>query len=348
MQSFDTIKIEIPNESVVGVNWHNFMETNRIDMDSGASELFRKAKNSTLPVGVSSITWKENGDFMAEFSAKVLKDNYLQGINLNTFGESLHSMNQVLKIDENRLLDGGGRVLKCDATNNISLESLGCKHDKVYNSLLSSGMNPLFLPISYNSKRKAGIEFRGTQQEKNRLIAYSKHLDLLKGANKEFMASLVNPSKMIQDSSNQVRIESNHTSFKAIRSRFKVEENTILKVLNSDALVNHDFLYKVLYGKGSIQSELFDEWNSFDGSFNEFIMLKGTENIIQLLGTNDIAVRNFFKQGFQDRETFNYHFHRKKHSIKQVLNNIKAKKYGVQVSEANDICSRLLSILKAA
>jgi NADH dehydrogenase/NADH:ubiquinone oxidoreductase subunit G len=196
----------------------------------------------------------------------------------------------------------------------------------------------------YHTRKKLGVEFHGRQIEKNRIIAYAKHLDLLKPENKKFIATLSNPSKMLKDAQSIIRIETNHTTFRSIRNRLKVKENTLKQVLESTQPVNYDFLVKVLMGRSGQQMQIFDELKAFDGSFDEFIMLKGIETIIQSFDANDEMVKHFFKCGFQ--HNFNYHYYKKKNSIKQLLAKAKANKHQTTMESSNAISSKVLSALK--
>jgi hypothetical protein len=346
MLNLDTIKIEVPQSAVKSTNWLSFSETQRADMANGNTEIMRQAKSAALPVGVSNISWKEGTSYQITVSAKTLRDKYLTGININTLPIALKSLKPVIDIDIERLWDLNPKVYKCDTTDNLLLEAIGHTQKQICQALLAGRSNERYLPVYYATPKKLGVEFRGTQLEKNRIIIYSKNLDLLKSQNKEFMKSLNNPAKMVQDAERIIRFETNHTTFRSMKQRFFIPENSLRQVLESKQPVNHDFLVKVLKGRGTMQMELFDEWQSFDGSFDDFVMLKGIESIIDSFKHDDIAVKEFFKEGFG--ATFKYHFYKKKNSIKQVLAKIKAKNQGYKVSKSNGICNLVLKeLLKA-
>lgn len=347
MQAFDTLKIQVPVETVRSVNWQAFTETVQTNNATGAEERFSKANHSALPVGVSAITYKDGSDFQLTISAKTLKDNYLQGITLNTIEQALSAAAPVMQIDANGLLQTGAKVYRCDSTNNISRAELNhATQLQVCQALLAGKANDRFVPKWYYSKSKLGVEFAGTQQERNRLIAYAKNLDLLKMENKTFMKSLKNPALMMADAEKMIRFEVNHTAFASMRQRFQVADNTLLDLLQSNAPVNHNFLAKVLNVARTKQINLFDEFEQFKGAGIEFIMLKGIETIITDLDCNEVAIKQFFKQVFG--EQYKYHFYKKKNSIKELMTKLKAKQHGSTQQQVGTLCNLCLDALLKA
>lgn len=344
MVRIDTLKMDIPTNLVNRVKWDAFIHTDASDMGTGQAQTYRKAKSRSLPAGISSISWQDGGQFQVTFSAKTLKDNYLDGININTFPQALASFSPIMDIDINRVWDSNPKIYLLDTTDNVPLDMIGETHLDICNALLASRTNLFFEPKIYNTRKKLGVEFHGRQLEKNRLIAYAKHLDLLKPTNKKFIATLSNASRMFKDAENIIRIETNHTTFRSIRNRLKVNTNNLQEVLKSSQPVNYDFLVKVLMGKSGNQMQLFDELKAFDGSFDEFVMLKGIETIINSFDANDVMVKQFFKCGFQ--HNFNYHYYKKKNSIKQLLAKAKANKYQTTTESCNTISSKVLTALK--
>ena len=146
MVRFDTFKMDIPTHLVSGVKWDAFINTDASDMGTGQAQTYRKAKSSSLPVGISSIQWLDGGQFQVTFSAKTLKDNYLNGININTFPQALASFDPIMDIDINGVWDANPKVYRLDTTDNVPLEMVGESHFDICQGLLASRMNPLFEP----------------------------------------------------------------------------------------------------------------------------------------------------------------------------------------------------------
>jgi hypothetical protein len=346
MQAFDTIKFQLSPVAIRGLNQAAFDETIRTDGLTGQTEQYWQGRSSALPVGVSSIKYRVGDDFQITISAKTLKDNYLQGISLNTWEQAITAIAPVLDIDPE--LSMQGKVYLCDSTNNILKSSLeGASTYEVCQALLAGRANLRFNPKFYHSKKKLGVEFHGTQQEKNRIICYDKQLDLLKPENKLFMKALKGGgSPMLMAADKVVRFETNHTAFRSMRQRFGVAENTIHQLLHSTKPVNHDFLCKVLNMTEGAQSQLFEQVKDYQGRGLDFIYLKGIENIILELNCNDVQVKEFFKLLLGDN--FKYQYYRRNNNIRQILARLKATETGAEQVQVKGLCGLVLDALKVA
>ena len=346
MQQLDTLKISIPAGAVKSVNRDVWVETMQTDCATGSTITQMKAKSQMLPVGVSSITFQEGGDYQLTYSAKVLNDDYLQGITLNNWNRGLESIKPVMEVDSYQVFQDSV-VYRCDSTNNIQLDHIGFKPSMVYPALLAGRANQRFKDIYYYTNKKQGVEFRGVQQEKNRMIVYAKHLDLLKPDNKEFMKLVRNPSRLIASAEKQLRFEVNHTTFRSIKNRFDVQQNRLQDVLKSSQPVNHDFLKKILNVTDIKQTTLFDKYENFEGAGTDFLMMKGIQSIIESLDYSDVQVRAFFQHIFPNENTFKEYWYGKKAktSIKKILESLQQKKFGVSGETVDSICNRILQQL---
>jgi hypothetical protein len=345
MIKFDTIKLQVPPHVVTRYNGDAFMETIRTDKATGHAEIFEQAKNQALPPGVSSVKYKEGEGYQITMSAKTLGQDYLQGISINNWQRSFETLAPILEIDTHELWQANPKILSCDATDNISIENIGT-HAEICEAMLSAITNKRFLPIYYNTRKNIAFEFRGTQQEKNRIIGYAKHLDLLKPANKNFMKSLPNSNAMYEEASKMIRFETNHTTFKAMRQRFNADQNNLQNMLQSKAPVNHNFLLKVIKG-GYEQGSIFEELKNYEGDFKKFIMIKGIENIIQTLNYEQASIIAFFKRGYENRERFNKAYYKSKYPIKKMIEELRSKNE-FQQAKPNTIVTKCLDALLQA
>ena len=352
MQEFDTLKVSIPFEAVKSERGDIWSISQTTNTGTGETLETKKARSETLPIGVSNLSSAKGGsrgEMQLTFSAKVLGQDYLQGLNINNWDRVFKELAPIIDIDKNIVFDNS-QVFTCDTTNNLLIEDIGYKHNKIYSALLSGRSNFRFLPVSYNSKRKQGIEFRGVQGEKNRMIVYSKHLDLLKKDNKDFLRSL-NSARLIQEAEKQIRFEVNHTTLRSIRNRLKIEDNKLSSVLQSKAPVNHNFLKKVMSITDLKQTTLFGEWETFSeqgGEGRDFVIYKGIQSIIKDLDCSDTLVKNMFQNIFNNEEVFKYHWHKKKNSIKQILEYERTKKYGIESKTSDLIINKVLETLLKA
>ena len=348
MQQFDSLKISVPADAIRSAKSDIWLKNSKLDSGTGLITETEQVKSAALPIGISTFSSARGGDYQLTFSAKALGQDYLRGITLNNWEAVLDRLKPVVDIDKGHLFEKA-QVFTCDTTNNLQLSDIGYKHSKIYAALLSGRSNIRFQAESFSSKKAQGIIFRGTQQEKNRFIGYSKHLDLLKPENKEFLKS-VDAAKMIQEAEKQIRFEVNHTAFKSIRGRLKIPDNSFKAALESTAPVNHNFLKKVMQVSDIKQTTLFGEWEELQSqglSGQEFLMIKGVQSIIQELDYCDTAIKNLFQNMFNE-EVFKYHWYKRKNNFKNILESQKAKQFGIATQEADLICNRVLeNLLKA-
>ena len=342
MQQFDTIKLNVDSSCIKTINTDLFKWT----LAQGNDSKLYTSRIENLPIGVSSIKWLEGADMQLTFSAKILKDDYLTGLNVQNWNRCFEALSNIALFDENKVYDTA-TILSCDSTNNILIDSIGESQNNIYTSLLASRGNDKFLPQSYKSKYENGIEFRGMHRtEKNRMIVYSKSMDLLKASNRKFIASLQNPCKLIALSGTQIRFETNHTTFNSLRKRFDVQNNSLKELLNSTAPVNHNFLKKIMAVGDVKQTKLFDEFLNYENT-NDFLTYKGIETIIKELNYNDVSIKNFFKN-IMSEDTFKYWYYRKSNSIKKVLETMQTNKHKIDKYKSNEIANKVLDELKKA
>ena len=348
MQQFDTLTLAIPKKAIKGVNKAKFVYKPQTDCSSGATTELYQLKASECPTGISKLSWVPDADILLTYSAKVLKDDYLTGINKDNWYRGIEVISDIAEIDTD-IVYNSALIHRADSTNNLLLSEIGADSKSIYTSLLASKGNIRFKDVVYNSKNKEGIEFRGMQQEKNRMIVYRKHLDLLKSANKEFLKSLNNATNVYELAQKQIRFEVNHTSFKSLRSRFNVETNSLKNLLNSSAPVNHNFLQKIINTKDIKQTNLFDEFLLFK-DYKSFIEFKGLQTIIRELNYNDSTIKNFLQSIIGNNETFKslWYGKRRKYSIKELVNNLQSENYKTIPMNSDSITNKILAeLLKA-
>lgn len=354
MQQFDTLKIAIPQKLIKSFNKDSFVRTEQFSGNSIEPTVKMQLQASNCPVGVSNILW-HNGhdDLHLTCSAKVLKNDYLNGITKENWYRVFEPLNGIIDFDLTRVYDDA-KVLKCDSTNNILLNDIGSTSQKeICAALFAAGSNMYFTKHNHTrGNNKLGIEFRGNQiVNKNRLIIYAKHLDLLKSANKAFLKTLNgNECKMMELAKKQLRFEVNHTDFKSMRQRFNVPENSFKLLLESTEPVNHNFLKKVTSTKDFKQTTLFDEAIKYKDFFL-FLQYTGIKTIVRELNYDDAVIRNFFKEFLSDTQ-FKYHWHGKqtknKLGFKNIVQNLKAEQYKISIPDSDSITNRVLTALKMA
>jgi hypothetical protein len=234
-------------------------------------------------------------------SAKLLNNQYLDGINTNTYAQWIDSINGLglIDIDKYKTFEQG-IFQKIDTTNNIDLSSL-YNLDNQWNEVLGylevAKLNERFSIDDYYSKHNQGIAYRGNQKEKNRLIMYRKYLDLLKSDNKGFLNSINRPVEFLNSTKNILRVESNHTTFKAIRTRLNINSNTIQDVLTNGVNPNPKMLDKITQPHRENQLLMvFNEYSPDNYNLDEVIKLEGIKNIIRNANYCEKTLKQFVKR----------------------------------------------------
>jgi len=227
------------------------------------------------------------------------------------------------------------------------LESLGGSKRDIVSSLLATHKNDRFIPVMYNSKTKFGVEFRGTQKEKNRLICYDKLLDLNKPQNRDFIRSLSEPKQIYNQAQSTIRIESNIGQLGAARDRLSIPDNKLISILNSKEPVNHNFLKKIMNHKRDKQLDIFEEYKRLNLSPNNYVYLRGIQTIIAECDYNHTKIKQFFKFIYGDR--FSYYFYKASTPIKKLIQDAQISQSKVEQGLILSITDKLLEeLLKVA
>jgi hypothetical protein len=346
MIRLDTFSLLVPEEAVRGeVSGIWYMESTHRDPETGEINVVRQAKSSHLPIGVSQLKHKEGGDYILTLSAKTLRDNYLDGINLNTWDKAIQGVDEILDIDTQRLWDLNPKILRLDTTDNINIEQIGHSKADICRSLYASKMNDRFVTKWYQSKRKLGVEFAGTQQEKNRLICYDKKLDLLKSTNKDFLKSLSSPIKVFNEAEKTLRFETNHTAFRSIKERFKISQNNLQEVLQSTTPVNHNFLKKVI--GSDYQITLFEEIKNYKDNPYLFFTMKGVENVYKELDYDAGQMKRLVRELYGEKNYKNV-WHRGRQPIKNLIMQIQMGSADNSEKVTESICRDIMEALRLA
>jgi hypothetical protein len=346
MIRLDTLSLLIPPEAVkreVSKVW--YVENQQTDSETGDINVVRQAKSSHLPIGVSQLKHKEGGDYILTLSAKTLRDSYLDGINLNTWDKALSGVDEILDIDMQRLWDLNPKICRLDTTDNINIEQIGHSKRDICLSLYQNKMNGRFVSKWYESSKKLGLEFAGTQKEKNRIICYDKTLDLSKASNREFIKSLVNPLAMYNQAQKTLRFETNHTTKRSIIDRFKVSQNNLQEILQSTIPVNHNFLKKVM--GSDYQISLFEEIKNYKGNPHSFLQRKGWESIIKELNYDAGQVKRFIKELYGENN-YKYHWHSGRQPIKKLVMELQMEMKDKAGMVTESICKDIMEALRIA
>jgi hypothetical protein len=361
MIRLDTLKVEIPQEAILGLDEGKTYKTTQVDCQDGSIINFQQFKADALPIGVSSLKTKEGGSWHLTLSAKVLLDDYLDGIHINSLERALAHLSPCLEVDLDALWDANPKVHRFDTTNNIPLASLDApNHKAVMDALAISTSNSFFDAKTYGGARQCGIVIQGRQEAQNRLIAYAKHLDLARPKSQLFLDACINPNKMRMAASKQVRIEVNHSNHKTIKQRLDIANIGLREVLTSTSLVNYDYLLKVTNGGrqlalfNDIQQAIQEQGQSFDGY--RYLISQGMAAIVNQANGNIKDIQRAIQLLFGDR--WRYHWYGRKDArggmrsglkylAQQEVDKINQSNL-VSIQPSNKIVSNLLEALRLA
>jgi hypothetical protein len=127
------------------------------------------------------------------------------------------------------------------------------------------------------------------------LIFYAKHLELNRGANREFFKCCKNPMDVLNQSTNLLRVESNNTSHKDIKERFGIKSLRVRDVLNATKKPTMVMLDKItMPGKANQLNMLFEE-HPEGTPIDKIAMIYGFENIIRNANYHIPTIREFVK-----------------------------------------------------
>jgi hypothetical protein len=299
----DSNTIQVPCDAVNFIDYSNpYLIHNRPTKNGEVIKDAYIVSSKDLPVGVSGLTIDNiRQQISINTSAKLLNNQYLDGINTNTYAQWIDSINGLglIDIDKYKTFEQG-IFQKIDTTNNIDLSSL-YNLDNQWNEVLGylevAKLNERFSIDDYYSKHNQGIAYRGNQKEKNRLIMYRKYLDLLKSDNKGFLNSINRPVEFLNSTKNILRVESNHTTFKAIRTRLNINSNTIQDVLTNGVNPNPKMLDKITQPHRENQLLMvFNEYSPDNYNLDEVIKLEGIKNIIRNANYCEKTLKQFVKR----------------------------------------------------
>lgn len=305
----DTSTIQIPFEALNGINYESPLLVR--DTRQSNEGVLVKDIHSTYwgkyekPVGVSGITINNQSNLVKiQTSAKVLTDQYLEGLTLNTYSQFIDRINAlgIVNIDPQRAFSEG-QFLSLDTTNNVDMASV-CNMDKHWKEVLSyldiAKLNDRFSTTTYSTKSNQGIVYKGNQQEKNRLIMYRKFTELnskqdkKKQYNADFFKALSNPVQYLESTRHILRVESNHTTFNAIRTRLQVPSNKVSDVLTYGQNPNPLMLDKITQPHRQNQLLMvFNEYNPEEHSIQDIVELEGIKNIIRMANYQESTLKAF-------------------------------------------------------
>jgi hypothetical protein len=290
MIRLDSVKMKVPIEAISSMN-NSYCDYKPSYEGADNSILISEVLKSKrgIDIGIKNIeVYERQGHVILECSAKMLKENYIEGINKNTIYELLDntSATGAIKIDNNRFVDGA-IVLSCDNTDNIKIEV-----PDIYGKLAKIPLPNKYDITRYNTVKNEGIVFKGKQKSfKERQIVYNKLIELTNASANKMFRQLY--PKALDKFRGIMRVEGNFTSAEIIRHYYKTPDQRLINILNSSSKVNYELFNKITKTATPAAMKLFSEYEGM--KWNEIVKMEGYKGIITQLDFDWSVIEQFVR-----------------------------------------------------
>ena len=173
-----------------------------------------------------------HSESVIEFTGKILLDRYPELINRDNIRYCIEQINRlgICEIDTERLIQTA-KVAKCDVTKDVT--SIEIKE------IISQTKQDLSNYDKWEvEKYPNGICLRNkvtTDRYKKRVCIYDKGKELKQQTNSSFLQSLQRPQTLLDYFQDKVRFELNIGTMVQVKRLLKIDDNSLIEVLNSTA-----------------------------------------------------------------------------------------------------------------
>lgn len=258
---------------------------------NGANELLKQKRvlsSDYKVIGLKNIEVTTN-NLIIELSAKILKENYYEGINKNTVSQMVDNINgcKSIKLNTNKFIDSA-KVLRCDVTDNLKVKN----NVNDYLSLLNTyKVNSDYLVSFYNRKAGSSIVFdRNVKSYKERLTLYDKEKEIYR--DRELIKLF--DQEALNRFNNVLRCEQNIVSFSKIREKLHINSIDLKDVLNSKELVNYNTFTNIT--KENKALTLFNSYKDKDLKY--IIRLYGMRFIIKAFEYDFSLIKQLIREHY--------------------------------------------------
>lgn len=247
MNTFDKIKLISRLEYAEIIDTSKFTEVTK----DGNLLYYKYTQNKPFNLNIK-IDYKQS-QLVLEFTGKVLLERYRELINIETIAYCLENINKlnIIKLDTSQIIIDS-QVCLCDATKDIiidtdikdmiaQIKTMISSYDKWKYKLYSGGID-----ISNCAK---------TKRHKKRVIIYDKYKEMKMAINREFLKTISNREEMLNSFKNVKRFELNINTMEQVKTLLKIEDNSLLSVLNSTANPISIIIDKILIEKSLISNK---------------------------------------------------------------------------------------------
>lgn len=294
MVRLDSVKIIAPIDCITEANINLFRQQKTekgAKRDLILDKAVAKGGDDYQKVGLNQVTIDHlKGELQIDVSAKILKDQYHELININTLDRLMDEVNNsgVIGIDKGKFADKSG-VHLCDTTVNIpQFKDYDLQKSNKILKLASVGSG---YTVQTPQRSHTLIYRKGS----NWITIYDKPKDLMR--DKIFRSELGKDySKVFMDHVNEYRMEQKLKNYKQMRDCFQINTKgtpQLVEILNSNSKPLYKAFEKITYR--TKQMDLFLHNYNSDQSFNENINFMGWERFIILNEWNEQNIEHSLK-----------------------------------------------------
>lgn len=341
MIRIDSIKIEAPDDVLMNIDKSRFDIDMKTDPDGHlVKDILTIDGKNINTIGLNSIQYNNRKNLMSlSLSSKILKDDYFDLININTVDQVFDTINKTGIVEINKSQLDKFKIHTVDFTTNIKGSH---KPDDYIQALQLMSLNSRYKVDTFkgagSNKHKTGIVFTGRQTSfKERCIMYDKHTEIVK--DKNFISGLKSPLQVINQFSNVLRIENNVCQHSKVRE-YTLTDNTLISVLNSQAVLPNYKLFQKIKNLSGVQTDLF----SFDPDMKLLQLEKiyGQQTIIKELCFDFGLIKEFISKHVKGNISGYVRQYR------QIANDLLNSQNQVTGQNENDIIFELENLLKVA
>jgi len=274
MIRLDSFKLKLPDDCLRDYDINKLKTSTEVFQGRTVKDV-RYVSNPAL--GVKSITHNLlTKELILEGSAKALKDQYFDLININTVERLFGSFNDTscITLDIGKAVEQA-ELLRVDTTQNLRLPESGITY---VNSLNHVRLDVKYQVEPYRKNDNTGIVFMGKQTSfKERQVFYDKLLDVRKDKD---LIKAVGYSNLERQFTGVLRAESNFTKLSKIRDYCGGSTN-LLQVLKSRSTPNYSIFKKITNRYTSIP--LFEDYDD-SVKLMDIEKLEGRKKIVKDLG----------------------------------------------------------------
>ncbi len=226
MLQFDRMKLICPLDVVENVNERDFQTIVR------DGQLTSYKYHQDTPFYLLIRKDFIHSECIIEFTGKILSDRYPELINLKNIRYCIEKINAlgICEIDTERLLQSA-KVAKCDVTRDV----VSTEFENIKSQIKQSLSNYDKWEVE---KYPNGICLRNkvtTDRCKKRICIYNKDKELKQQTNSLFLRSLHQPQRLLDYFHGKVRFELNIGTMVQVKRLLKIDDNSLIEVLNSTA-----------------------------------------------------------------------------------------------------------------